>query len=83
MLTNGVDSIFKENQVDDTDKVIIEVKETSPGNDDFLMDARTVFWGVYRGDFLTVKHAIILYKMSPTIKCFQDANFVISAVMGG
>ncbi len=70
MLTNGVDIMYKENGVDESGKVIIEVKESIPGNDHFLMDARTVFWGVYRGDFLTVKHAIVLNKMSPTIRCF-------------
>lgn len=69
MLTERVEILYKENKVDQTNKVIIEVQETIAGdaNANFLMDARTVFWGVYRGDFLTLKHAISLYKMSPTI----------------
>lgn len=67
MLTERVEILYKENKVDQTNKVIIEVQETIAGDANFLMDARTVFWGVYRGDFLTLKHAISLYKMSPTI----------------
>ena len=77
-MTN-LDNSFKQliGEEKESDKPLIEVDD-----DEHKLDARIVYWAAHRGDQQLVEQAIVVRKISPFVKCFNERTWISGAILG-